>query len=146
MQSILFVTALLAFTAASPISKPPGVVPLPLVSINLIGSPSHYSVGPVQHPQSQSASSNAWSISIPLDVSIDLSTRPEHVQAIEISSVEAGVDMQGSRVRSDDVGVKCKAGWEWGSGGVVVGMGERVVLDEGKMVRVTGVSCWKECA
>ena len=44
-------------------------------------------------------------------------------------------------MRSDDIGVKCNASLEWGSEGVVVGMGERVVLDEENMVRVTGVSC-----
>jgi hypothetical protein len=52
-------------------------------------------------------------------VSIDLSTRPELVQAIGISRVEAGVDMKGVQVRRDDSGVKRKVSLEWGSDGEV---------------------------
>ena len=38
----------------------------------------------------------------------------------------------------------CKASLGWGSEEVVVRMGKgRVVVDGGKMGRVTGLSCWK---
>jgi hypothetical protein len=142
MKSIFSITSLIALATCSPIPEPSGT-PLPLVSISLIGSPSHYFISSSQQASS-TTSSNAWSIHIPLDVPIDLSTRPEHVQAIEISSVEAGIDIEGAEVGRDDVAVRCKAALEWGSEGVVFDMGERAVLDGGKMVRVTGVSCWKE--
>jgi hypothetical protein len=143
MKSILFIAFLIALATSSPMPNPSEA--LPLVSISLIGSPSHYSVGSAQSPQDQSTSSNTWTIHIPLDIAIDLSTRPEHTQEIEINSVEAGVSIKGDDVRRDDMGVRCKLSLEWGSEGVVVVMGERVVLDNGKMVRVTGVNCWKEC-
>jgi hypothetical protein len=143
MKSVLSITSLIALATSSPVPKR-SETPLPLVSINLIGSPSHYSIVSSQQ-SSSTTSSNAWSIHIPLDVSIDLSTRPEYVQAIEVSSVEAGVDIKGGRVGRDDVAVRCKVALEWRSEGVIVEIGERAVLDGGKMVRVTGVSCWKEC-
>jgi hypothetical protein len=143
MKSILFNAFFVAFATSSPV--PNLSEALPLVSISLIGSPSHYSVGSIQSPQDQFISSNAWTIHIPLDVAIDLSTRPEHAQEIKINSVETGVSIKGDDVGKDDTGVRCKVSLEWGSDGMVVGMGERVMMDQGRMVRVTGVICWKEC-
>jgi hypothetical protein len=80
-------------------------------------------------------------------VSLDLSARPEHVQAIEVIGVETGTDLQGEDVEKDDVDVLCRANLEWGSKDVIVRMGgPRVVVDGGKMGRITRVSCWKETA
>ena len=146
MKTALSIAGLIAFTTASPLPSPEPSEALPLVTLSLIGSPSHYTLGSSQNPQiSTSTSNNAWSIHIPIDVSLDLSTRPEHVQAIEILGVEKGMDLQGVAVKRDDADVVCKARLGWGSEGVVVRMGgERVLVDGGKVGRVTGVECWKE--
>jgi len=146
MQTVLSIAGLIAFAAASPLPSPEHSEALPLVTLSLIGSPSHYTLGSSQNPQtSTSTSNNAWSIHIPIDVSLDLSTRPEHVQAIEILGVEKGTDLRGGAVERDDAEVVCKASLGWGSEGVFVRMGgERVLLDGGKVGRVTGVECWKE--
>jgi hypothetical protein len=148
MKAILTLATLIAFASASPIPTPKSSKPLPLISLSLIGSPSHYTIGSSQSPQTSTpTSSNAWSIHIPIDVSLDLSARPEHVQAIEVIGVESGTDLQEGEIKRDDVDVLCKASLEWGSEGVIVRMGgPRVVVNGGKMGRITGVSCWKESA
>jgi hypothetical protein len=149
MKAILTLVALVAFASASPIpiSKADSSEPLPLITLSLIGSPTHYTPGSSQSPQTSSStatSSNAWSIHIPIDVSLDLSTRPEHVQAIEIIGVENGTSLRGESIERNDEDVVCKASLEWGSKGVVVRMGgPRVVVDGGKVGRVTRVECWK---
>lgn len=61
--------------------------------------------------------------------------------------MESGTDLQEGEIKRDDVDVLCKASLEWGSEGVIVRMGgPRVVVNGGKMGRITGVSCWKESA
>jgi hypothetical protein len=146
MNVILSIAGLVALASAAPIPTTDPSEALPLITLSLIGSPSHYALGSAQSPQT-STSSNAFSIHIPIDVSLDLSTRPEHVQAIEILGVEKGTGLQGGVVERDDGNVVCKAKLEWGSEGVVVRMGgPRVVVDGGKVGRVTGVECWKERA
>lgn len=148
MKTFLSIFGLVTLASASPLPTPAPSEALPLITLSFIGSPSHYTLGSSQSPQtSTSTSNNAWSIHIPIDVSLDLSTRPEHVQAIEILGVEKGTDLQGGAVERDDGQVVCKASLGWGSEGVVVRMGgERVLLDGGRVGRVTGVVCWKEGA
>ncbi|KAF7671187.1 hypothetical protein GT037_010748 [Alternaria burnsii] len=147
METIFTFVTLVAFASSAPLPASQRIEPLPLVSLALIGSPSHYTIGAAQSPQLSkftSTSGNAWSIHIPIDVSLDLSTRPEHVQAIEVTGVGSGKNLAGEDVEKDDGGVLCKASLGWGSEEVVVGMGKgRVVVDGGKMGRVTGLSCWK---
>lgn len=146
MKPSYFISCLVAaLVAASPIPKP-AAQPLPLVALSLIGEPTHYSAGVAQNPQlSTSTAENAWSIHIPIDISLDLSARPEYVQALEIVGVEEGVGLQDEQVHKDDTAVVCKASLGWGSEGVVVRVGgERVLVNEGKVGKVTGVVCWKE--
>ncbi|KNG44745.1 hypothetical protein DDE82_006701 [Stemphylium lycopersici] len=141
-----FASCLVAtLAAASPIPKP-AAQPLPLVSLSLIGEPTHYSAGAAQNPQlSTSTATNAWSIHIPIDISLDLSARPEYVQALEIVGVEEGFGLQDEHVYKDDTAVVCKASLGSGSEGVIVRVGgERVLVDGGKVGKVTGVMCWKE--
>ena len=147
METIFTFITLVALASSAPLPASQRIEPLPLVSLALIGSPSHYTVDSAQSPQLStftSTSGNAWSIHIPIDVSLDLSTRPEHVQAIEVTGVGSGKNLAGEDVEKDDGGVLCKASLGWGSEEVVVRMGKgRVVVDGGKMGRVTGLSCWK---
>ncbi|KAG9189861.1 hypothetical protein G6011_06729 [Alternaria panax] len=147
MPVVFTLVTLIACASAAPIPAPAPEPPaaLPLITLSLIGSHSHYTLGSSQKPQLSTSSDNAWSIHIPMDVSLDLSTRPEYVQAIEVIGVESGEDLHGGAVAKDDGGVLCKVNLRWGSGGVIVGMGKgRMLVDGGRVGRVTGVSCWKE--
>ncbi|KAF1947357.1 hypothetical protein EJ02DRAFT_334279 [Clathrospora elynae] len=141
MRFIITIAPLITLSFAVP--TPAALYNLATVSLNLIGDPNQYFTGNTQTPSAPSG----WSMSVPLGTLFDLSTNPQYLQAVVISKVAASVTPEWRSVTHDDGEVVCKVSLNGSSEGPVLTMrGSRVVLDGGRMVKLTELSCWKEGA
>ena len=113
-----------------------------IVHIRLIGDASqHYSIGDTQKPSVPSGSV----LSILVGQSLDFPSYAPQLQAIEISRITQGGSLGGMAVSEMDQNVVCKASIKGLSDGSTFSVKDaRVLLDEGRMVKLTGLACWVE--
>ncbi|CAO2657174.1 Nn.00g033000.m01.CDS01 [Neocucurbitaria sp. VM-36] len=138
------VAVLVHATTAAPIPQPqfPDSNANAIVHIRLIGDANqHYSTGDTQIPSAPSGSI----LSILVGQSLDFPSYAPQLQAIEISRITQGGSLGGMAVSDMDQNVVCKAAIKGISDGSTFSVKDaQVLLDEGRMVKLTGLACWIE--
>jgi hypothetical protein len=117
--SIFFTSTLITLASSAP-------TPLATVQLRLIGPNVHYSTS----EQTPSSHTGGHIMTLAVGQSLSLDHAPLSLQGLEVVSVSSAQK------------VVCKASLDFSSKGVTAKSGEgEVILDEGKVVMVTGLSC-----
>ncbi|KAH7402832.1 hypothetical protein BKA66DRAFT_564727 [Pyrenochaeta sp. MPI-SDFR-AT-0127] len=144
MRSFVVVTSILALVAAVPTPQAlsSNTKANAMAYVRLIGdSNQHYSTGDTQTPSLPRGSV----IPVLLGQSLDFSFSAPRIQAIEIARVAQGQSLSGIAVAKDDEDVVCKASMNGSSKGPSFRLGDvRVLLDGGRTVKLTGLTCGVE--
>lgn len=113
-----------------------------IVHIRLMGAANqHYSLGQTQTPSTPSGSV----IPVLVGQSLDFSSNAPRLQEIDISRISPGGSLEGVDVSEDDESVLCEARIDASTRGPVFSVKDvRVLLDQGRMVKLAGLTCWLE--